>query len=92
MAAWLKEAGLAADGGVDKVVEATGVEDGMMYGVALGKQGSTCKSIGEPANFRSRSRPLPPADTRLPHSRCHIQGDGRQRHHPIHLGLLPTGA
>jgi D-xylulose reductase len=43
VAAWLDEAGLAGDGGVDKVVEATGVEDGMMYGVALGKQGSTCE-------------------------------------------------
>jgi D-xylulose reductase len=43
VASWIKQAGLARDGGVDNVVEATGAEDGMMYGIALGKQGSACE-------------------------------------------------
>lgn len=44
VASWLKMSGLLAEGGVDKIVEATGAEDGMMYGIALGRQGSACES------------------------------------------------
>lgn len=48
VAVWLKYSGLAAEGGVDRIVEATGAEDGMLYGVALGKQGSACESNLQP--------------------------------------------
>lgn len=43
-AEFLKQAGLAQDQGVDRVVEATGAEDCMMMGIAIAKQGGTCES------------------------------------------------
>ena len=50
VAGWLKQAGLAAEGGVDKVAECSGAEDGMMYSVALSKQGGTCTFTCHPAS------------------------------------------
>lgn len=44
VAGFVKEAGLTAEEGVDRVVEATGAEDCMLMGIAIAKQGGNCKS------------------------------------------------
>lgn len=43
-AKWIEEAGLTAEEGVDRVVEATGAEDCGLLGCAIAKQGGVCKS------------------------------------------------
>ena len=40
----IDECGLAAEEGVDRVVEASGAEDAMLHGVAICKEGGICKS------------------------------------------------
>lgn len=42
---WIKELGLVEEEGVDRVVEASGAEDSMLLGIAIAKQGATCKSL-----------------------------------------------
>lgn len=44
VAGFAQEAGLTAEEGVDRVVEATGAEDCMLMGIAIAKQGGNCKS------------------------------------------------
>lgn len=44
VAGFVQEAGLTAEEGVDRVVEATGAEDCMLMGIAIAKQGGNCKS------------------------------------------------
>ncbi len=41
-AEFLREAGLDAEEGVDRVIEASGAEDCGLLGVALAKQGAIC--------------------------------------------------
>ena len=43
-AKWIEEAGLTAEEGVDRVVEATGAEDCGLLGCAIAKQGGVCES------------------------------------------------
>ena len=47
-AKWIEEAGLTAEEGVDRVVEATGAEDCMLLGCAIAKQGGICELGREP--------------------------------------------
>jgi D-xylulose reductase len=42
----ISQVGLGKEGGVDRVVEASGAEDGMLHGVAIAKQGAICKYTG----------------------------------------------
>lgn len=44
VAGFVQEAGLTAEEGVERVVEATGAEDCMLMGIAIAKQGGNCKS------------------------------------------------
>jgi D-xylulose reductase len=46
-AEWLLQAGLDAEEGVDRVIEATGSEDCGLYGVAIAKQGANCQCYRE---------------------------------------------
>lgn len=43
VAGWIQELGLTEEEGVDRVVEASGAEDSMLLGIAIAKQGATCK-------------------------------------------------
>lgn len=44
---WIKELGLVDEEGVDRVVEASGAEDSMLLGIAMAKQGATCKLVSD---------------------------------------------
>lgn len=44
----INECGLAAEEGVDRVVEASGAGDSMLHGVAICKEGGICKFLVEP--------------------------------------------
>ncbi|KIR28111.1 xylitol dehydrogenase [Cryptococcus deuterogattii 99/473] len=46
VAGFVQEAGLAAEEGVDRVVEATGAEDCMLMGIAIAKQGGNYLAVG----------------------------------------------
>ncbi|KAK8861612.1 hypothetical protein IAR55_002435 [Kwoniella newhampshirensis] len=46
VASYIKEAGLTAEEGVDRVVEATGAEDCMLMGIAIAKQGGNYLAVG----------------------------------------------
>ena len=42
-AEFVEQAGLAGEGGVDRVIEASGAEDCGLIGIAIAKQGAICK-------------------------------------------------
>jgi D-xylulose reductase len=46
VAKWVEEVGLTSEEGVDRVVEASGTEDGILLGVAIVKQGGTFLQVG----------------------------------------------
>lgn len=46
VAGFVQEAGLTAEEGVDRVVEATGAEDCMLMGIAIAKQGGNYLAVG----------------------------------------------
>ncbi|WVR03776.1 hypothetical protein IAU60_000771 [Kwoniella sp. DSM 27419] len=46
VAKYIEEAGLVADEGVDRVIEATGAEDCMLMGIAIAKQGANYLAVG----------------------------------------------
>lgn len=46
VAKWVEEIGLTEEEGVDRVVEASGTEDGILLGVAILKQGGTFLQVG----------------------------------------------
>jgi len=46
VAKWVEQVGLTNEEGVDRVVEASGTEDGILLGVAINKQGGTFLQVG----------------------------------------------
>lgn len=46
MEAILEEVGLAAEGGIDRVIEASGAQDSMLHGVAICKDGGVYLQVG----------------------------------------------
>ena len=93
-AKWIAEAGLTAEEGFDRVIEASGAEDCGLLGVAIAKQGAICTlHVAAPGQTRLTTRfgrgPWTHSDKRIPHFGSHQQGDRRSGRNALHGFLLP---